>query len=472
MIVFWIFLITDVSMVALFAACTRGLVRYREGMLLGVHIPPEAVECKEVQELLGTYRKQRRLFYLGNLVFAAAMSFLCFWRFSGFMIVWTVWLFEICAGMLVLPSRIHRRLYDLKVERGWFYGEPVQTVRVDTRVAAESADMALPHWYHLPALAAAVLLPFAFPQIRMATGGGGDGWILPGVLAATQLMFWAFHLWFGKGRNVVYSMDTELNYTVNRLEKRTWSALWLTAGYLNLAAFAALFLPMVRKGWFDVGGMVWFVVIETVIVAVLLVGGIIWLSRRRAELLAGVGESFQVDDDVYWKNGWYSNPDNPHLFIQDRMNSMNITINMGRRSGRILTAAALGGTAVLLVWVCVLLVRIEFTPIDLRVHKDTGAVQIISGDYAVSFDADEITELSVVGDLPDESFYKANGYADHTMLLGKFHGHTEGNCRLYIYRGYTPVLRIRTEDYLIYINSKKAGEVEQWKEELQNCPIN
>lgn len=467
MLVFWIFLITDVSMVALFAACTRGLAHYREGMLLGVHIPPEAVECGEVQGLLDSYKKQRRLFYLGNMILAAAMSFLCFWRFSCFMVVWTVWLFEICAGIVVLPSRIHRRLYDLKVERGWFFGESVRTVKVDTRVAAESAGMALPHWYHLPALAAALLLPFVFPQIRMAAGAGSDGWILPGVLVATQLMFWAIHLWFGKGRNVVYSMDTELNYTVNRLEKRTWSELWLAAGYLNLAAFAALICPMIRKGRFDVGGMVWFVVIETVIVVVLL-AGIIWLGRRRAELLAGAGVSCQVDDDVYWKNGWYSNPDNPRLFIQDRMNGMNITVNMGRRSGRILTAAVLGGTAALLVWLCALLVRIEFTPIDLQVQEDTGVVQIVSGDYAVSFDADEITELSVVDDLPDKSFYKANGYADHNMLLGKFHGHTAGNCRLYIYRGYTPVLRIRTEDYLIYINSKKAGEVARWTEELQN----
>lgn len=37
-----------------------------------------------------------------------------------------------------------------------------------------------------------------------------------------------------------------------------------------------------------------------------------------------------IDDDYYWRNGWYSNPDDRRLFIQDRYSSMNYTVNLGR----------------------------------------------------------------------------------------------------------------------------------------------
>ncbi len=37
-----------------------------------------------------------------------------------------------------------------------------------------------------------------------------------------------------------------------------------------------------------------------------------------------------MDDDYYWRNGWYDNPGDPRLFVQDRFNSMNYTTNVGK----------------------------------------------------------------------------------------------------------------------------------------------
>ena len=41
-----------------------------------------------------------------------------------------------------------------------------------------------------------------------------------------------------------------------------------------------------------------------------------------------------MDDDYYWRNGWYDNPGDPRLFVQDRFNSMNYTTNVGKPAGR------------------------------------------------------------------------------------------------------------------------------------------
>ena len=48
-----------------------------------------------------------------------------------------------------------------------------------------------------------------------------------------------------------------------------------------------------------------------------------------------------MDDDYYWRNGWYANPEDVRLFVQDRFNSMNYTTNLGRPAGRYLVGGNL-----------------------------------------------------------------------------------------------------------------------------------
>ena len=52
MIMLIIFLITDISMVGIFAGVYGNIAKYREGMLMGVHIPKSELEHPDVKELL------------------------------------------------------------------------------------------------------------------------------------------------------------------------------------------------------------------------------------------------------------------------------------------------------------------------------------------------------------------------------------------------------------------------------------
>lgn len=468
---FWIFLITDLGMVAIYIVCARGLTTYRDGMLLGVHIPSEAVSTDEVQAILSDYRRKSRLCHLWNAVTSIAISFLCFWSFSIFMIVWTIWLIGFCTLPSLVMFRTHRRLYDKKVENQWFCGETAGTIQIDTRVAAMSDKLALSHWHHLPILLLALAGAFPFVnRLRRIYGDGWEIWMLPGTLVLVELLFWGFHFWFVKQRNVVYSTDSDLNYQINRLEKRTWSILWLALDWVNLCSFAILFCPVIRHGRMDSGSLFLFAILQTAM-ALSLTAVIVWIRRRRSSLLAQVQSVLLVDDDLYWKNGWYSNPNDPHLFIQDRMNSAQWAVNLGRPAGRILSVGVLGGVVLLLLWLCAMLVRMEFTKFDLQIAADTKTgeqiVEVIAGDYEVSFPLAELQEAEILDELPDADFYKTNGMADDHMLLGKFNGRDIGNCRLYIYKGHTPVLRLKTSEYLIFINSKEEEEVLQWRDELQ-----
>lgn len=52
-----IFLITDISMVGIFAGVYGNIAKYQEGMLMGVHIPKSELEHPNVKELLQLYKK-------------------------------------------------------------------------------------------------------------------------------------------------------------------------------------------------------------------------------------------------------------------------------------------------------------------------------------------------------------------------------------------------------------------------------
>lgn len=174
-----------------------------------------------------------------------------------------------------------------------------------------------------------------------------------------------------------------------------------------------------------------------------------------------------VDGDYYWRKGWYCNPQDRRLWIQDRIFETNYGINMGHPAAKKICAAAgvlLLGTAAFLIWLAVMLLRIDFTKIGLDIGPET--VRVEAGMYEISFARGEIQKLELVAALPDERMRRTNGSADDRLLLGNFKGDESGACKLYVYRGYSPILKIVLPEYTVFINSSSGQEVEAWYGEL------
>ena len=57
------------------------------------------------------------------------------------MVVWSVWLLEFCIGAMVLLYGNHRKLYDMKVEKGWIGSSGSRIMAVDTKAAVQSGRM-------------------------------------------------------------------------------------------------------------------------------------------------------------------------------------------------------------------------------------------------------------------------------------------------------------------------------------------
>lgn len=113
-----IFLITDISMVGIFAGVYGNIAKYREGMLMGVHIPKSELEHPDVKELLQLYKKHNRQFYLWNMLAGIAVCLLCFTYFSIFITVWTLWFVEFCLLTILRVYHYHQKVYDIKQKNG------------------------------------------------------------------------------------------------------------------------------------------------------------------------------------------------------------------------------------------------------------------------------------------------------------------------------------------------------------------
>lgn len=299
MMMFWIFLIVDLFTIGIFYAVYGGKRKYSEGMLMGVHMPQSAAESSEVSGIMKQYRKRTVRFYLWNGIISAVICLLNFWYVSVFIVVWILWLIEICAGAMILLFAAHRKLYDLKVERGWVGSGGSRIMAADTRTSAGAGKMGLSPWWHV-LFAALILMPCLIPGIRTFIRTSAEGRILLMTSLAVCLVFAALHAVLRRTRNRVYSEDSGLNTEINRMQKNAWS--WALAGCGAFNALGYLYLAgCVENGnWIGSWAYTVYFMIESVPV-LFLIGGMVYIRSKRAKLLAADPAPLYIDDDVYWK---------------------------------------------------------------------------------------------------------------------------------------------------------------------------
>ena len=137
-VIFIFFALLDLSMVGLCSYCYSGKEKYRERMILGVHVPPNAEKDEAAASLIQKYRNGFRRSQRLNLAAGILIPALCFLSMGILIPLWTLWCLEFCAFYVFYPRSYHRKMYALKLERQWFNEEPHYSTAADTRVSAMS----------------------------------------------------------------------------------------------------------------------------------------------------------------------------------------------------------------------------------------------------------------------------------------------------------------------------------------------
>ena len=462
-VLFIIFLLADLFMEAIFIFVYSGKETYKEGMILAVHVPPEAADDDEVKTLTSSYKKNFKRFHLWNLLAGMAICFLCFYEISVFFIVWMIWLLVYIFAGLGITYVAHYKMYQIKIAHGWILTGKTHIVHIDTAVSALTSKMPVSHWWQLP-----VVLGFAgsflLPEVRSFWGAEPLQWILPSTILVTTLMFWGMHLWFAYRKNVVYSMDSSVNLSLNRMEKRTWSVLLLMTNYLSLFSWAYLVLKLQTTHWLY--SIDYFIYIGLqMIPAIVLIVGIIYIMKKKQSVLSMDSEPITVDDDEYWKYGWYSNPNDSSFMVPDRLCSTNYSVNMAKPSAKIFMIVTTFLVTAALIFCIVLMAQFENVTVQCSIEGDQATFS--AAMYHTDISLTDIESVEILDALPDDDYVRTNGGSTDQYLIGHFSGRETGKCMMYVYLDYTPVLKIKTADVTIYVNSKDKADVEKWYQELE-----
>lgn len=461
-VMFIIFLMTDLAMVGIFAFVYSGKEQYQEGMILGVHIPELEIKNQEVVEIGIRYKRALKKFNLWNLLVGIVLCFLCFWNIAWFVVIWLIWLlFYIVWGMHVING-YHRQMYALKRKHSWIMEGSSHLVHIDTALSAMSNKLPISIWWHSIIAIAGVLMVF-FSMSRGFYTAKVLSWILLGSLLFVIAFIWCFHIWIVSRANIVYSMDSAINEKLNRVEKRTWSVILLFTNVLNLIGMGYLTARIAVENWLGAKEYLIYTIIQ-MIPAFVMIAGVMYIYARRKEILSMDTEAVIVDDDDYWKNGWYNNPNDSKLWVQDRMCSTNYSMNMAKPMAKVF----MGGTAALIaaVTIGVMIIVSWLGNTKIQFAIDGSQVSIHAAWYHTEFDANDIRSITMLEAMPEDNFVRTNGADMENMHIGYYDGKNTGKCIMFIYQKDTAVLKIQLDDRLIFVNSRDAEQVKEWYEKL------
>lgn len=457
-------LFVNLLVVGCFALVYGTKMKYENGMLFGIHMPKEAQQDPEVKTLMERYTIRMKQIYWWSTAGAVISGVLAFTYTSIFMFGWMFWLFAFTIGSMGCICRYHRKLYDIKVKNRWFAGTGANIVVIDTAASAQAEEKQIRALWHLPAFLIFVILCL-MSEVRAWIQEETVHLLVPVTAFLVTGVFWGLHVWSNRRRCEPYSENTQINTAIHVRERRMWAWIWLVGTYTSLIGMGEILWQISRKGYLDVVDTI-ICVIFSMAGGLFILAAILWMMKKRQELLKTEEPLSYVDDDIYWKNGWYNNPRDRRWVVPSRMCSSNYSFNMGKPGVRYLTGA-LGSVIVIgVLWLVVVFCGMDFVRPQLSI--DGNQVTVRSAEYGISFARKEIEDAELLENLPEEDFVRINGLSDSRQLLGKFKGEESGKAMFYIRRGETPVLKIKLPEYTVFINSEESGKVKEWYEELSS----
>lgn len=456
---FFIFLITNLFVVLICQYSYGKRDRYENGMLMGVHIPASVLEQEEVKKICVKSKKEWKLFNRGNLIVSILINFLCFWNFSIFIIIYLVWLTEYMCGLWCLVIFPHRKMYQIKIKNQWIDESSKRVVALDTEVAEFLDKKPWSVRWYIPLFILLLLSGVWWKEIWV----GGMEYFGERVLFFTTLgisaVFFLLHIGISRKQDVVYSEHREINLAANQLGRRPWT-IGLTAGaWMNGAAWLFLALEGKGKDWIEPGVyFAYFILLAAAAAGLLL--PIIWGTKKQKKILCGAAKPYSIDDDEYWRKGWYNNPKDPHLFVQDRLNSMNLSMNYGRPAARVILGVAGVLTAAIIIWVVVIILRFE--NVDICFQRTGDSFLVEAAGYECEFTKQDILEVTLIDEMPDDKFIRTNGGSTEDYDIGYFKGKETGKCMLFLDKATSPILEIQLKDQIIFIAGNEKEDTENW----------
>ena len=143
--------------------------------------------------------------------------------------------------------------------------------------------------------------------------------------------------------NKIYSENSQINLQINALEKRLYTIFLLSPTFAipaPISGSSGILHPATGLAELEWASTFFLELIPAAIILIMF----FWLRKEKERILSQDSTPFYIDDDYYWRKGWYNNPNDKRYFVQDRVNSMNYSLNYGHPSAKYVTGGMLVGT--------------------------------------------------------------------------------------------------------------------------------
>ena len=399
-----------------------GNYEYKQGMLLGVHIPQENIGDEEVVSLMEKAKRNYKIFQNVNVVLGIVICFVNFLNMIIFVLIWCVWLIGYAVGIELLIIMPHRKMYDIKIKNKWVI-ESQKRIYADTSLSAGRGEVKL--YYHLIPICSEIV---------------------------TGIILWA-----------VKGGTKDFNQAVNNTVKKYIFKGMLITNIINALSWLYIFIEYIGHSRITDADYYVYMGIQFMYTLVIL-WMIIIIGKKKEEILNRDNEPLYVDDDEYWKTGFYNNPADPKVLVKNRLSDTNYSFNLGNKAGKAIMWSLEAVVAGFIIWFVAIMIPYINVHIDTEIKDNYFTVKAVG--YEFSINIDDIEEVQLMDKMPKDSFTRTNGGATEEYNIGNYKGNTYGKCMLFIWNGYGPVVMIKGDNKTVFVNYKEDGEALKLYEQL------
>lgn len=420
----------------------------KNGFCFGATLKSELREDATIKAIDAQFRKNLKRDIIIMAIVPIPFAFIPYFSIS--MSLWMIWILVMCFVPSVHFGIANKKVKELKQERGW---------NVENAVSYSDLKMAsLPRKVKLITFLPTLVLStiptiMAFAMFR-GYGYGIYGWIVA-IFSVCTYLFYACAVWSDKQKIAVICEDSEVNMNYARAKKQVWKNFSLVCAWVN-TAFTWLLLYLMWQSGMAVAGILWGAVIYCVILMV----ATAWLVKKIFDINKKYENRRTVidvaDDDKNWLWGQvYYNKNDKHFMIENRLGT-GTAVNLGNKAGMITTVASMALLLIIPV-ICVWMIMLEFTPIQVSVEKDTIVCEQLMVDYEIPLA--EIDSYEVMTELPN--LIKVNGTGMDTLLSGTFEAYREGMYEVFLNPKNELFIKIVTDEYTYIIGGADDDMTQQ-----------
>jgi len=407
------------------------LVGNKSDYLLCMSLCGEQREDTDVKQVVRAFRKE---YFVWNFVMflSAGGCFLLSLLPAGsasFQVIYiTLWSAALIIGEYKVVKKYTNRMYELKIHKGWGNPPKQSTLTIDTVVSRMKKSMPVSEvWFAVPAwscIGSFVWWAYCATEYKMLL-------ILLITNVAAFIFFCYMYHRLSHGKLKVYSEDSEINYALNRTAKKAWTGcvVWeagLVCGYHFITTLLLhSYMKRISAGAEDMTGF-WIGFIGSTLGSIVLIFLVFFVAasrvkRAKKELAAAADFSYTEDEDVYWRNGYYYNPNDTNTFVESR--GYGLTTNMATHWGPI-TKWILVGTFVVCIGIGVAFLPLDFGKMTMAVGTDgielRGCLY-----YKETLAFDEVTGVYLLTEKPECS--RVWGTGTDRFSMGEYHFKEYGN---------------------------------------------